>query len=137
MRLRGRHLVHQVGRVYRLVLRLRVQQLRVEGGAVQEGRVNCLVLIAVVLGEEVVEVDVVVGGGVVANVQWIGREVVALGPKVRARRASRYVLAGVEEVGARDGGLVGELLRLGGGEELRRGVEGLSGGGGEGIVVGR
>lgn len=81
MRLRRRHLVHQVGGVDGLVLRLGVQQIRVDGVA-EEERVNCLALVDVVVREQRLEVRV---GAVVGSVELVGPEVGALRAKMRAR----------------------------------------------------
>lgn len=115
MRLAGAHLIHEVGGVHRLVLGLRVEQLRVERVA-EEGGVDCLVLtkvaiaVVVALGEEV-EVDVV-GVGVAVEVERVGSEIVALGAKLRAALVGNGAVGG--QVGVVEGGLVRELLRLGG-----------------------
>lgn len=52
LRLRGRHLVHEIGGVHGLVLGLRVEQLRVQGVA-EEGRVDGLARIEAAVAEEV------------------------------------------------------------------------------------
>lgn len=111
----GCHLVHQVVGVHSLVLlRLRVEQLRVEGGA--KVLRDLLGLADVVVGEEVAEVVVAVVRAA-GEVEGVGLEGVALRPKVR-RVVLRQALAGLQEalVQAR---LVRELLCLGCGQELR------------------
>jgi hypothetical protein len=107
MGLRRRHLVHQVGGVYRLVLLLRIQQLGVDGIAEKE-RVNCLILVHATAREEGLEV------GVCAVVACVGREMAALRTEMWAWRLLWYALAMLQEVRVGDGRLVRELLGLGG-----------------------
>jgi hypothetical protein len=83
--LRGGHLVHKIGMDRLILLRLRVQQLRIEGGS--KVRWERLVLIQVVALEEAVEVGVVW----VRNVKRVGRDVGALGAEMR-RVVLRQVL---------------------------------------------
>lgn len=60
----------------------------------------------------------------------------ALRPKLRARRPLRCALAGLEEGRVGEGGLLRELLCLGGGEELRRRAEALPRSGDLGVEAG-
>lgn len=77
MRLSGRHLVHQVGRIDRLVLRLSGgEQLRIEGVIEEEG-IDCF-LVGVGGREIVAEAPVVV------DIKLVGGEVVALWAEVWA-----------------------------------------------------
>jgi hypothetical protein len=94
-----------------LVLRLRVQQLRIDRAAKEE-RVNCLILIDVIAREEGLEVGV---GAVIARVQTVGREVGALGSEMWTRRLLWYALAMLQKGRVGDSRLMRELLGLGSG----------------------
>lgn len=109
-----------------VLLRLRVEQLGVEGGAEERG-IDGLALGRVVGGEEVVEV----GAAGRVDVEGVGRDVAALGPKVR-RVVLREGLLGLQEA-AVEGRLLGVLLGLRGGQvlggvEAGAGSRGLEGG---------
>jgi hypothetical protein len=137
MRLCRSHLAHQVRGVDGLLtvlLRLRVQQLRIQGCAEVRG-IEGLVLVEVGAREEAVEVGI----AVVCDVERLGLEVAALRPEVR-RVVLRQALAGLQEVLV-EGGLLRELLRLRGSQELgaveARRRDGEARGGVErGVVVG-
>jgi len=109
----GCHLVHKIGRVDGLVvLRLAVEHVRVK--RVPKLRRQRLVLAEVVGLEEVG----VVGVGGVGDVEWVGRDVAALGAELRSV-VLRNVLCSLEESWFGKGVLLGEWLALGRGEEVR------------------
>ena len=102
MRLCGSHLGHQIVRVDRevLLLRLRIKQVGVQRVAKGRG-VDSLRLVQIVPCEEVVEV----GRARIGDIQVVRRKAVALRPKVRCVML-RQGLTGLEE------GLIGEYLLL-------------------------
>lgn len=97
------HLLHEIRRVDRLALRLRVEYMGIQR----------LAQVGVVGLEEAVEVGV----GRVGEVECVGREAVgALGAKLR-RVVLRDGLRGVQEAVVGEGERLGKGLALGGGEE--------------------
>lgn len=130
----SRHLTQEIRRVDRLVvlllLLLGVENVWIQRGT-QELVVDGLALAQISPWEVIVEV-LVLG---VRDVEWVWGEVVALGPKMRGVVLRETLLRSLQEALVGQGGLLGILLGLGGGQELRIEAGGARGReGGRGIV---